>query len=283
MPRIERFDDVRAFYEAVSPYLERNEAVHTLQLGLRERLERNPSFFGSDPRLYAVRHGDEVAGVATQTPPYPLALSLFEDEDDAELVCRQLAADGVELEGLSGPVGVARRFADCWSELRRCSAEVLVENRVYETAELLPARPVPGSARLYEDGDRELVIAWIGAFMAEAMPELQSPNGADWLDRRANDPSSALLLWDDGGAVSLAAYGSPSPNGMRVGPVYTPPELRGRGYASAVTAAATERVLAGGKRFCFLFTDLANPTSNSIYRQIGYRPVADLTAWRFSG
>jgi predicted GNAT family acetyltransferase len=82
--------------------------------------------------------------------------------------------------------------------------------------------------------------------------------------------------------VSLAGYGSPTPNGMRVGPVYTPPELRGRGYASAVTAAASHRAFASGKRFCFLFTNLANPTSNSIYQQIGYRPVLDVNVWRFS-
>ncbi len=69
---------------------------------------------------------------------------------------------------------------------------------------------------------------------------------------------------------------------MRVGPVYTPPELRGRGYASAITAAATQRILASGRRFCFLYTDLANPTSNSIYQQIGYRPVTDITIWRFA-
>jgi predicted GNAT family acetyltransferase len=63
--------------------------------------------------------------------------------------------------------------------------------------------------------------------------------------------------------------------------VYTPPELRGRGYASALTAALTEQLLQR-RRFCYLYTDLANPTSNSIYRRIGYRPVTDITLWRFA-
>jgi hypothetical protein len=283
MARIERFDDVHAFYEVVAPYLERNEAVHTLQLGLRERLERNPHVFGPDaPRLYVVLQGDEVAGVATQTPPYPVALSLFVDEDDVETLARRLADDGIESGGVSGPVGAARRFADSWSELRGCSAEVLIENRVYQTSEVIPPRPASGSARPYDDADRELVIAWMKAFFAEAMPEAPDGDGAAFLERRANDPASAILIWDDDGAVSVACYGSPSPNGMRVGPVYTPSELRGRGYASAVTAAATRQILAGGKRFAFLFTDLANPTSNSIYQQIGYEPVADITAWQFA-
>ena len=93
--------------------------------------------------------------------------------------------------------------------------------------------------------------------------------------------TAALVLWDDDGPVSLAGYGAPTPNGIRVGPVYTPPELRGRGYASALTAGLTERLLAEGRLFCFLFTNLANPTSNSIYQQVGYRPVTDVTVWRF--
>jgi predicted GNAT family acetyltransferase len=57
--------------------------------------------------------------------------------------------------------------------------------------------------------------------------------------------------------------------------------LRGRGYASALVASLTERLLAGGRRFCFLFTDLSNPTSNKIYQRIGYEPVADVDEYRF--
>jgi hypothetical protein len=91
------------------------------------------------------------------------------------------------------------------------------------------------------------------------------------------------VIWDDGQAVSMAGFGGRTPNGIRIGPVYTPPELRGRGYASALTAALTQRLLDEGRQFCFLFTDLANPTSNSIYQRIGYRPVSDVDLWRFSG
>jgi hypothetical protein len=80
--------------------------------------------------------------------------------------------------------------------------------------------------------------------------------------------------------VSLAGFGGETPNGIRIGPVYTPPDLRRRGYATALTAALT-RSLLERHRFCFLFTDLANPTSNGIYMRIGYEPVADVEEWRF--
>ena len=97
--------------------------------------------------------------------------------------------------------------------------------------------------------------------------------------RREADPDGAWLLWDDGGPVSLAAYGNPTPTGTRVGPVYTPPEHRGRGYATSLVADLTAERLAAGLGFCFLFTDLANPTSNAIYARIGYEPVADWDQW----
>jgi len=80
-----------------------------------------------------------------------------------------------------------------------------------------------------------------------------------------------VMLWEDGHTVSLACSGARTPNGSRIGPVYTPPEERGHGYASACVAALSQLQLDQGRRFCFLFTDLANPTSNHIYPMIGYQ------------
>lgn len=75
--------------------------------------------------------------------------------------------------------------------------------------------------------------------------------------------------------------GSPTPHGARIGPVYTPPAARRRGYASALTAAIIRHYLDAGRRLCFLFTDLANPTSNRTYQAIGYEPVTDVNQYRF--
>jgi len=94
------------------------------------------------------------------------------------------------------------------------------------------------------------------------------------VDHRLEAEQAGVSLWEDGRPVSLASFGNPTPNGIRIGPVYTPPEYRRRGYASALVAELSERLLAG-RRFCFLFTDLANPTANRIYEQIGYRRVCE--------
>ncbi|MGH2521912.1 MAG: GNAT family N-acetyltransferase [Anaerolineales bacterium] len=90
-----------------------------------------------------------------------------------------------------------------------------------------------------------------------------------------------IYFWEDPHPVSMAGYGGPTPNGIRVGPVYTPPEQRRKGYASACVAALSQLMLDRGRKYCFLFTDLANPTSNHIYQQIGYEPVCDVDEYKF--
>jgi predicted GNAT family acetyltransferase len=136
---------------------------------------------------------------------------------------------------------------------------------------------------MYAEADRALVLEWLDAFAVEALPDAPQDSSEPWLERRLSDPDGEILLWEDEGRpVSLAASGTPTPTGIRVGPVYTPPDCRRRGYAEAVTAELTSHALARGRRFCFLFTDLANPTSNAIYRRIGYRPVCDVDQWAFT-
>jgi predicted GNAT family acetyltransferase len=68
----------------------------------------------------------------------------------------------------------------------------------------------------------------------------------------------------------------------RIGPVYTPAEHRGHGYAAALTAAVAEDALAKGAVAVTLFADAANPTSNNVYRRIGFREVAWVVDLRFA-
>ena len=109
-----------------------------------------------------------------------------------------------------------------------------------------------------------------------------SREAATRLLRRAD---RTVYLWaDEGGEpVALVGAGGRTPRGIRIGPVYTPPAHRGRGYASNLVAAVTQRQFDDGRAFCFLFTNLANPTSNRIYQGMGYQPVIDIDQWQFTG
>ena len=121
-----------------------------------------------------------------------------------------------------------------------------------------------------------LATDWLQAFEAET----GEPGGdADAVTRR-RIASQELWLHDDGGPVAIAGLSIPAGGAVRVGPVYTPPERRGRGYASALVAQRSAAARAEGLR-CLLYADLANPTSNGIYRAMGYRPVAELVRYEF--
>jgi predicted GNAT family acetyltransferase len=281
--RIERHPEPAEFFALVAPFLERREAEHNLQLGFRQRLEADRHAFGAaDPLLYtALDEAGDVAAVATQTPPFGLVLSEVSDLAVVEALAGRLAAAGARLPTVSGPVEVARAFAERWSSLTGAVASVQTEERIYEADAVVHPEGVDGALRDYVPTDRPLVIDWMGAFFAEAMPGSPEAQVERFVDDRAAGIGSLVLWTDAGRVVSLAGHAGETPNGSRVGPVYTPPELRGRGYASALTAALTERLLER-RRFCFLYTDLANATSNSIYQRIGYRPVTDITLWRFA-
>jgi uncharacterized protein len=136
--------------------------------------------------------------------------------------------------------------------------------------------------RLATQADRQLVLDWSRAFEHESMPA-DAPGGRIEanVDRRLASPTSGIALWENDEPVSLAGFGGRTPHGVRIGPVYTPPGLRRHGYASALVAHLTKFLLDRGSDFCFLYTDLANPTSNQIYQNVGYEFVAESVDYAF--
>jgi predicted GNAT family acetyltransferase len=279
--QVERHADAQSFLADASDFLLTREAEHNLILGLSGRLRVDPRIYGEAPYFAVARAGGEVVAVAMRTPPHNLILS----EVDNKAALEPLAADVNDvfesLTGVIGPKAPVARMAQIWERRSGQTPHLTLNQRSYSAEQALEPEGVAGTMRPYEEPDRELVLGWMDAFVEEALPEAPPEDSARWLDRRAADPDSGTMIWEDGEQVSMGGYGGLTPNGIRIGPIYTPPELRRRGYASALTAAMTRMLLEGGRRFCFLFTDLANPTSNSIYQQIGYRPVTDIDQWSF--
>lgn len=276
--QLERHPDATSFLDRAQEFLLAREAQHNLILGLSSRLRTDPRLFGEDPYFATALDGERVVGVTMRTPPHNLILSEFDDERALDLIAEDAGEVFGSLPGVVGPKEPAAKFARIWPQ----PAELGIRQRVYSASQAVPPEGVAGSMRAYEDSDRDRVVAWMDAFVAEALHEGVHPEDAEeWLDRKLASEDAGIGIWVDGDPVSFAGYGGLTPNGIRIGPVYTPPELRRRGYASALTAGLTQMLLDGGRKFCFLFTDLANPTSNSIYQRIGYEPVSDADQWRF--
>jgi len=279
--RVERPADVDAFMALGGDYLAAREAEHCLPLGIATNLRQGVQPL-SDPPLFAVVLGeddDRVVAAALRTPPYNLVLSLVEDLAAVDALVEALA--GEALPGVSGPRDEAARFAERWSARSGRQATRVMAERIYRLSAVREPRPAPGLMRPAERADRPLLLAWIEAFFLEAVGESTDPG--DSVDRWLAGEGRTLFLWEDGDVrVSLCGVGGETPHGIRVGPVYTPPEHRGRGYASNLVAGVSQAQLDAGRRFVTLFTDLANPTSNKIYIDVGYEPVVDVDRINFA-
>ncbi len=284
-----RFADIDEFAARVEPYLLAHEATHCLMLGLLSTLPRDPMPADEIPYMALVEDQDAVVLVAMRTPPFNVILSLIAPEyaaDPAEPL-RLIASDlgsryRDSLSGVHAPTPVSQPFAERWQQQAHVAARLAMRERIYELETVIPVSGVSGSYRRPIEADRDLLIRWLEAFAAEALGPIERLDAVDWVDRYFATPSRGGYLWEDEGApVSFAAYGNPTAHGMRIGPVYTPPEHRGRGYASACVATLSQHLLESGRTFCYLFTDLTNPTSNAIYQNIGYNPVNDVDVYEF--
>ena len=278
--KIDRLDDAGAFLAEAEQLLLADEARHNLILGIAGTVRDAPELYPLRS-FWLVRYGDEVVAAALRTPPYNLVLA--RPQSHHALAALAEAVAGEELPGVVGGEPEAEEFAELWTAHTGARAHTNMRQGVYALERVEPVPSVSGAFRVATADDHELALRWWVAFGDEVLHEggPGRENAGAMVEHRLSSSSSGIVLWeDDGEPVSLAGWGGPTPNGIRIGPVYTPPELRGRGYATALTADLSQRLLDGRlfdgrRRLCFLYTDLANPTSNAIYERIGYRRAAE--------
>jgi predicted GNAT family acetyltransferase len=280
--RLDRFATVDEFLAAAGAFLADREAEHSLILGISSSLRRNPALYDGPPYLAAVRDADRVVVAAMRTPPYNLILSEVDDLDALRLLVEDLQSEP-ELPGVVGPPAVATAFAEAWTAEGHGSWSVALEERLYRLSRLIDPEPAAGLARLALPADRDLLEELLIAFRIEALTEADAERVRFGLDDWERGGNRRYWLWEvDGRPVSLVGAGGDTPNGIRIGPVYTLPEERGHGFASNLTAWVSRTVMEEGRRFCFLYTDLANPTANRIYHAIGYERVTDALMLSFT-
>ncbi|TDC75379.1 GNAT family N-acetyltransferase, partial [Streptomyces hainanensis] len=223
----------------------------------------------------------EVTAAVLETPPWPVNVSRAPAEAVAALAEALAADDPAPAEALL-PREDGDAFAAAWHARTGRRPDVHHETRLYRLAALRPPQvPPPGRSRAATPEDRALLIDWTDGFLHDVGDAGASPQAvAALVDDRLAHRGVDIWTAPDGAPVAMAHLTRLVAGQARVANVYTPPEHRGHGYASALTAAVSRRALDAGAGEVVLFTDLANPTSNAIYQRIGYRPVLDRVALR---
>lgn len=269
------FAEPAAFLEQAGPFLLADEAEHSLVLGLLGGMVARAEHPAS--LLVTVEAGGAVIGCAFRTPPEKLVLTRM----PAAAVPALLAAVAERcdvLPAVHGPAPATARFAAAWAARLGLQVRPGMQQGIYELTHVIEhGRAAPGTLRRAVHRDVPLITEWLAAFGREADHPLRDPGAV----ARARIGRGSFWLWEDGEPVSVAGRMGRTPHGERIGFVYTPPERRGRGYASTLVARLSQQVLAEGLRFCSLYTDLSNATSNAIYQRIGYRRVAEVADFVF--
>ncbi|GAA2105173.1 GNAT family N-acetyltransferase [Streptomyces albiaxialis] len=291
-------DGIDGFLARAGGFLRSRPALHNMSLTDIEKLRvriracMRTRIRGAAERdagaavLGRLESGGEVRAVFSLAPRGRLVLTPLSAEQ-ADALAARLAALGRFPADVIADHDTAGAFAEAW---RRRTGAVPVpfwRTHLNRLGTLAPPRPRPaGRGRVAGGTDREQVVRWCREFCVEVgeRSSVDLIDAGSWAASRFGDRH--FTFWEtpapDGTPVSMAAATSLVGGMVRVDPVYTPAHLRGRGYAGAVTVEVSRAALAAGATDVVLFADPANPTSNALYRRIGYAHVADFAGYRFS-
>lgn len=278
-----RYADVHAFYKDVHDVLKRHEAQNLIPLGnLIIGHEGRDKTEWRDPANWLMATVSDERGIrltALMTPPHNLTLYATDNTIDPDAIqCLIDGLEGWEIPGVMTEKALAEQFARAYAGRKGWTWYTMMDQRIYELTEVNPAIRKIGTLRRLDEKDLHFFPYWAEAFYAAGRKHdnanMAIPQDAEhYLYRIA---SGKLYILEDGGVpVSMAGFTRELPTSIGVAFVYTPPYFRRKGYATSVVAQISQLALDQGYERCVLYTDLANPTSNSIYQKIGYRPVCD--------
>ncbi|WP_149827401.1 GNAT family N-acetyltransferase [Streptomyces tailanensis] len=277
-------EDVDDFLSRAGDFLRSQPGLHVMPLTWAERVrKRGADAYGTEAPVFGVlERAGEVHATFYRLPPRALCPTPLTPEQ-ADSLAAHLAALGHSLPSVSADHGTAIAFAEAWQRHTGATAKIRdTRLRLYRLDTLTPPEPLPaGRGRVLGDQDLEQVMFWCGEF-AKAVGEDVTINADSWADTRYADKRYTLWETPDGTPVSIAGMNPMIGGQVQVDIVYTPADLRGRGYAGAVTAEVSRAALTAGAKDVVLFADQSNPTSNALYQRLGYRTLKDWAAYDFS-
>lgn len=275
--RYTQYSNADDFLKRMRDIFEHTESINGLMFGLCLQLKKDLFKYGEQPLLAIVEDDAAIHIAALMTPPYKLQLCASNSfsTQSIETLVHGLVVNEWVVPAVIAEKHLAESFVREWkTTLQECQSREGMKQCIHELRNVRALEYAPGEFRQAEPQDIDTAISWARAFHIDCFGSTEPDRSTRFVEQKVCD--GELFFWVDPLPVSMAARTRPTPNGESIGLVYTPPENRRRGYATSVVASLSQRILDDGKQFCCLYTDLENPTSNSIYRKIGYVPVADV-------
>ena len=259
MMKISTYTDAEAFLRATRPELETQEAKNGLILGICGQLIDEPGRYKAAPCLKTVWDDNVLVIGAVMTPPHKLVLYAHQGDFQvgAAMLVDDLLREDWNIPGVLGPRDTAEGFAGAWAQTTGGATEIDRRSHLFELREVAIPQPENGSLRRATDTDLELVTGWWHDFIKGIFGEVDLDEAA--VSSKARLASGDIFLWENTGLpVSIAMKTRPTRNGISLSLVYTPPELRSRGYATACVGELSRMLLAEGRQYCTLFADETN-------------------------
>lgn len=272
---IKRYSSSETFLNAIEAFLYQEVQLNNLMLGILHRLNRESA--NEDDLFLHIQDG-ALELVAMMSGLYIILYANTTDERLYEALIDYLDVHHIDYPGVIGPVLYADAFKAAFEAKTSTPMHTAMKQRIFVNDNVVPYSTLDAPIRVARAQDNQLIKQWIKGFLDD-IQEAYTPQSIDERLNRLIENQSLYVLVHDDQLVSMAAGIRPMGKGISVGYVYTPPQLRNNGFATACVQKLTAHYLKTCN-YCTLYTDLANPTSNSIYQKIGYRPVGDSVVYR---
>lgn len=275
------YDNAVEFLKEAQCYLQTKESVNNIILGSCLRLADSKNDAEKQPYFAAVKDETGLLLVAMLTPPFSITIYSHKSDctKELELIVNDLIEEKWEVSGVIAPVKISKTFANLWTKKTSSALIEGLNMRAYELTKVNKVPIIAGKFRVAKEEDLEIISKWIVDMEKEQDSVISIERAMEITEDKIKHRQ--LFIWEDKTPISMACTARPTVNGIVVNMVYTPKEFRGRGYATSCVATLSEYLLHQGYKFCSLFTDLSNSTSNSIYIKIGYKAICDFKGYKF--
>lgn len=270
-----QYSDASEFAEVAEPIIAKNEDVFSLFYGVLQAIKAGKY---EHPFMAAITDDNHVVALLQMTPPHPLNLVIVDEgrkDETIDFIISELHKNSLSVSSVISLKQWATSFANAWEQQTGEQQKLLMDQGLYRLDEVEETLVMsPGSWRIATVADAPLIEKWFALFeedtnLDKTSPDLIKEKVAEFLG------AQEVFLWEDEGkVVSMMKKSRPTKNSVTVSLVFTPKEERKKGYARTMVAQGSKELLKDYE-FCVLYTDMMNPTSNKIYKEIGYKHIAD--------